>query len=221
MSEEVPDKLNLPGIDESKASDESIVREHARLRRQHVAGSPIAFFSSMALILVVVFAWFYLRRHMAGYDAQMYLSERGAIHAFNTWEPAGAGVVKSPYELGQELFTARCASCHMANGEGMAGNFPPLAGSEWVLHEESSLPIKVVLAGLGGPITVKGQPYNGNMVSMVADLDDQSVANIVTYIRQSWGNEASEVTADQVAAVKDEIGSRGPWTGPELQSYFE
>ena len=221
MSEENPDVLNLPGIDESKASDESIVKAHSRIRRQRVAGSAVAFFSSTAFIIVLTFGWFQLRRHDAGYGKQMYLSDRGDIHAFLNYVPPVAGVEKTPFEIGQELYMTRCAFCHQANGEGMAGNFPPLAGSEWVLHEDASLPIKVVLAGLGGPITVMGQQYNSNMAPVVGDLEDQDVANIVTYIRQSWGNEASEVTADQVASIKEEIGSRGPWTGEELQGYFE
>ncbi len=89
-------------------------------------------------------------------------------------------------------------------------------GSEYVVTEDHTMPTKILLAGLVGPITVKGNEYNGNMAAYGLGLKDHEIAGLVTYIRKNWGNEASEVNADQVAAVRAEIGDRGPYTAEEL-----
>jgi len=212
---------DMPSIDAGKASDESIVKTHARLRREPNPGSPVAFFTVLALIIVFVFSWFYVRRYMGEYDAQGYLAEREqvALHQAYLERPKGP-VIIDYYAEGQKAY-ATCAACHQPNGEGLlASSFPPLAGSEYVTLEDASLPIKIVIAGVGGPLTVKGVDYNGIMPPLGA-LDDRTIAGIVTYVRATWGNEASEVTQEQVAAVRAEIGSRAPYTADELKSYFE
>jgi len=112
---------------------------------------------------------------------------------------------------------AVCAACHQQNGEGLPGAFPPLAGSEWVTGDPK-ITIAIVLRGLQGPITVKGQSYNGAMVPWAA-LSDAQIASVVTYVRSSWGNTASAVTATDVAAVRAATASRTvPWTVSELRA---
>lgn len=102
--------------------------------------------------------------------------------------------------VGKALYETNCASCHMANGEGVAGTFPPLAGSERV-NGPAAEHIKVVLNGLSGPITVKGETYNGFMTPFM-HLSDEEIANIVTYERTAWGNTGGAVTAEQVRALR-------------------
>ena len=122
-------------------------------------------------------------------------------------------------ERGAELY-ARCATCHQQNGEGVPGGFPPLAGSEWVTRN-ATIPIRIVLHGLQGPIMVKGQAFDAAMLSYGtgAPMSDAEVAAVVTYIRNSWGNTASEVTAEQVAQERAATRTRTtPWTAAELQS---
>ncbi|MDQ8202982.1 cytochrome c [Pelagicoccus sp. SDUM812003] len=211
----------LPELDASRANDESVIRVHAQIRRTPIAGSPIAFFTTIALIIVFVFGWFYFRRYFAGGDSHAYVADREQIAAMEAYlnrpkEPAGPVVVD-----GGALYAQQCSACHQANGQGLAGAFPPLAGSEWVTTGDGELPIKILLSGLGGEITVKGQTYNGAMPAFGAVFDDAEIAAVVNYIRGSWDNEASEVTAEQVAAVRADTGSRGTWTAAELQSHFE
>lgn len=101
---------------------------------------------------------------------------------------------------GAQAFAANCASCHQSNGQGIAGAFPPLAGNPTVTGDPKTV-IHIVKYGLSGKIDVGGKTFNGNMPPWGA-LGDATIASVVTYIRSSWGNSASAVTADDVSAVK-------------------
>ncbi len=110
-----------------------------------------------------------------------------------------------------------CQTCHQENGEGLPNLYPPLAGSEW-LNGEPEVPIAIVLHGMQGEITVKGQKFN-NVMAPWASLSDAQIAAILTYERSSWGNTSSAVTAEQVAAVRAATASRtGPWTPAEVKA---
>lgn len=79
--------------------------------------------------------------------------------------------------------------------------------------------IRIPLAGLSGPVQVKGQEWNLSMPAMGAAMTDEQLAAVLTYIRQSWGNKASEITPDQVKAIRTEVGNRTqPWTAAELDN---
>ncbi len=131
--------------------------------------------------------------------------------------PAGLHAQKA--KTGAEVY-GTCAACHMVNGAGMAGAFPPLAGSEWVIGKPE-VPIAIVLHGMQGEVTVKGAKYNSVMTPWASMFSDQEVANVVTYIRSQWGNKASAVTAAQVAAVRAATKARKTgWTAAELQKAY-
>lgn len=222
MSDELQNHT-ISGVDEGLASDESILKTHTRIRREpFFVASPVLFTTAFALIIVFIFGWFYQRRYMGEQNPQMYLHERTDIALYNDWleRPRGP-IVYDYYAIGEKLYTTMaCVGCHQANGEGLPGQFPPLAGSEYVKIEDSTLTTKVLLSGLVGPVTVNGSEYNGNMAAY-GGLRDYEIAGIVTFIRKNWGNESSEVTKDDVAGVRNEIGSRDPWTAEELNSYFQ
>lgn len=215
---------DFPGVNGGLASDESILKTHARIGREpFIAASPVLFLTCATLIVVLVFAWFYQRRYMGEKSPQMYLHERTDIALFNDWleRPRGP-IVYDYYAIGESLYTKMaCVGCHQPNGEGKPGEFPPLAGSKYVTIEDSTLTTKIVLAGLVGPVIVKGSEYNGNMVAYGPALKDHEIAGLVTFIRKNWGNEGSEVTKDDVAAVRADIGSRDPWVSDDLKSYFD
>lgn len=107
-------------------------------------------------------------------------------------------------EVGKAQFMV-CGACHGQNGEGGPAG-PPLAGSEWVTGPISNL-ILIQLRGLQGPITVAGKEYNfpGGMAPMGYQTDEQ-IAGVLTYIRNSFGNKASSVKPEQVAALRSEVG---------------
>ena len=99
---------------------------------------------------------------------------------------------------------ATCSACHQANGAGIPGAFPPLAESEWVNGPVENL-IRIQLRGLMGPITVKGTTYNSVMPPN-ATLSDEEIAAVLTHVRSNFGNKSSAVTAEQVKALRSEVG---------------
>jgi len=120
---------------------------------------------------------------------------------------------------GEQNF-ARCIACHQATGQGLPGAFPPLAGSEWVTGAVDK-PIAIVLHGMQGPMTVAGNQYNSMMMAYGtgAEMTDEEVASVLTYVRGSWGNNASAVSVEDVARVRAATESRKtPWTVAELET---
>lgn len=122
--------------------------------------------------------------------------------------------ILTPFELGEKVYKSNCQACHGANGAGGPG-YPPLVDSEYVVKGNKQ-PIGILLYGLAGPITVKGVEYNGAMPAWGGSLDDEQIANVLTYIRASWGNKATAVSAEQVAAVRAEYGAHAIWTAEDL-----
>ena len=117
---------------------------------------------------------------------------------------------------GAELYMTRCMSCHQQNGRGVPGVFPPLAGAEWVTGDKGRL-IRIVLGGLMGEVNVEGEVYSGAMPPWGSFLDDKQTADLLTYIRTSWGNQASAVTPEEVTKVRAAVKERRePWTAAEL-----
>jgi len=102
---------------------------------------------------------------------------------------------------GAQVFSNNCSSCHGATGQGVAGSFPPLANNPTVTGDPNKV-IGIVLGGLHEPITVNGQSYNGQMPPWKGTLTDKQIADVITYIRSSFGNNASAVTPAQVSAYK-------------------
>lgn len=130
----------------------------------------------------------------------------------------GAAAAPDPKEVGRKLFSANCVTCHQANGQGVAGQFPPLAGSEYVNSDATNRLIAIVLKGLQGSVQVKGQPYNNAMQAWEAQYTDQQFAAILTYIRSDWGNNAPPIPAEAVKQVREQLKDRKEqWTMAELQ----
>jgi nitrite reductase (NO-forming) len=107
---------------------------------------------------------------------------------------------------GKQLFTGTCSVCHQANGEGLANVFPPLAKSDY-LAADPKRAISVVTHGLTGKITVNGHEYDSVMPPM-AQLTDDEVANILTYVMNSWDNPGGQFSKEDVAKVRAEAGPR-------------
>jgi mono/diheme cytochrome c family protein len=130
---------------------------------------------------------------------------------------ASTEALSSPVQdEGARLYARACASCHMAQGQGVDGTFPPLVASEWVTGPPGHL-VRIVLHGVTGPLMVDGEEYAGTMPPQGAALSDADIAALSSYVRTAWGNDASPVTAAEVAAIR--AASRGrntPWTAEEL-----
>jgi mono/diheme cytochrome c family protein len=135
-------------------------------------------------------------------------------------ERAAAGAVASadaPAD-GAALFASRCAACHQADGKGVPGAFPPLAGSPWPTGD-AGVAARILLSGLSGPVDVLGTTYQGAMPAFGEQLSDAEIAAVLTHVRGSFGNAAGAVTAAQVAEVRAATHDRKePWTAPELKA---
>ncbi|MCJ8165051.1 cytochrome c [Pontibacter sp. E15-1] len=101
---------------------------------------------------------------------------------------------------GKAVYTANCQSCHMAEGQGIPGAFPPLAKSDFLMQDQKRA-IGVVLNGLNDEIKVNGQTYHMQMPSH-AFLTDQQVADVLTFVQNNWGNKAKPVTPAQVKELR-------------------
>src|SRR5438270_1775282 len=114
----------------------------------------------------------------------------------------------SPAERGKKIFLANCATCHQANGLGVPGQYPPLAGSEFTTGG-SRRPAMIVLKGLQGPVKVKGQQFGtAVMKPWEKTLTDAKIADVLTYERSESGKKASQVTAEQISALRTELASQ-------------
>lgn len=116
------------------------------------------------------------------------------------------------HTLGREIFAKEgyCITCHQADGKGLAASgFPPLSGTKWVQGNEERL-IKIVLKGLMGPIEVNGKSYPGQvpMTPYAGLLNDREVAAVLTYVRNSFGNQAPAIMPEQVKKVRASVEAK-------------
>jgi len=172
------------------------------------------------LIVVTVMLFYlgalYFDEHGGWFSEKVY----GPYTSFQQVADLQISGAPNPLELGLRVYNKpTCVSCHQASGQGAAGQFPSLVGSEWVQEAEPGRIIRAVLNGLQGPITVKNQQFNNAMVPWGGVLSDDEIASVLTYVRQNpeWGNHASAVTAARVKAVREKIKSHpGAFTADEL-----
>jgi mono/diheme cytochrome c family protein len=200
----------------SAASDDSIQQVHARLQHQKpekAHGYSLLPLGILGLMCAAVFfGSIYLAHYSLRFDPLVY-----SEHA-NRAKPGAVKVVAlTRAQMGKKVFDTTCIACHQANGLGIPGQYPPLAGSEWAQGNEERV-IRIVLHGLNGPIKVEGKEFNNVMAPLGAALKDEQIANAISYVRASWGNTASEVQPETVAKVRAETASRTTyWTVPELE----
>src|SRR6266566_3689521 len=159
-------------------------------------------------VLVALMAFWgmgFLDNHGGGFDPLVYKPYKSLAELKADQPRTG----NDAFRKGQKVFETYCQVCHQSTGLGAPNQFPPLAGSEWVLAKEPGRVIRIVLHGLQGPVTVNGQQFNSSgMPPWKETLTDEETANVLTYIRQEWGNNASSVTAEQVKAIRGKMASQ-------------
>jgi len=121
---------------------------------------------------------------------------------------------------GQQIYEMACLPCHQPEGKGLPGVYPPLAGSEWVRGDSSRL-IKILLHGLGGSITVAGQSFglrpDAIVMPSLGGLTDEQIADVLTYVRNGYGEKAGDVPADDVKKIRSANPNReSPWSVEEV-----
>ena len=162
---------------------------HAQLMREkdepHEGMNPVPLFLIFAFGVLCIWAGAYFMRFSGDFSANAFSPEYRASSG-----AAAAAPEISLFDRGAKIFRAQCAQCHQTSGEGVAGVFPPLVGSDCVTGHSEKL-ARILIIGLNGPIEVLGNSYNGNMPAFGPNglnLRPKEIAGVMTYIRQEWGN---------------------------------
>lgn len=221
MSEEHITDPNAKGrgsLEKAAMQDEHMQDVHAQLMREKE--EPQEGFSPVPIFLMFIFAalcfWggVYLVEHSGGYRWDAYSPD------FNPSAGAPKPIEITLFDRGAKVYRNQCAQCHQADGNGVLGVYPPLVASNWVTGHPQVVS-RILINGLNGPIVVKGSNYNGNMPAFGSSglaLSDKDIAGVITYIRQEWGNSASDVTAATIAEYSDLYAGRSvPWQAADLK----
>jgi mono/diheme cytochrome c family protein len=107
-------------------------------------------------------------------------------------------------QRGKTIYITRCVACHQQDGGGVPRMNPPLDGASAVQGKDKAKLVQVIIKGMTERVEIDGEYYSNNMAPH-ADLTDQQVADVLTYIRNSWNNKAGVVTADEVKLVRAKI----------------
>ena len=224
MNERTPDPSSLTrqGMDYGETSD--VQEVHAAIQREkrepRVGLEPLSIWLIAVYGIAIFTGGAYLGRYSGNFSGDG-LDLMGGPPPAKKGGAVGPGggpdVPLSPRDRGKKIFAANCQTCHQANGLGVPGQYPPLAGSEFTTGG-SKRPAMIVLKGLQGPVTVKGQKF-GSAVMQPWDktLTDQKIADVLTYERSEWRNSASPVTAEQIAALRKELANHpDSYTEPDV-----
>ena len=193
----MPDKLKiLPQELRENADPEEAIR-------------PMPWLAAVVAIGMVIFGIVYLLMNPA-----IERTDLGDMRTVADLRPTALAAAPGAAVDGGAIFAANCAACHQANGQGLPGVFPPLAGSEWVVGDPQVL-ANILLHGVSGKIEVAGQSFDG-MMPAFAQLSDAEIAGVLTHIRSTWGNQAEAISADLVASEREAGNARTtPFEGGE------
>jgi mono/diheme cytochrome c family protein len=222
-----PNRNNPQQSGRSTSSDTSVTRaagpaKAAPMAVKEVGGEPTTKRTSVPVLLVALLVGLI-------YWGNMYIVEHGGeldarVHSpYTSWKQLeGLQPQDETARLvaqGGRIYGQYCGSCHMSDGNGNASSgFPPLVGSEWVLAKDPSRIIRIVLNGLGGPITVKGKEFGqAQMLPWRDALKDEEISAVLTFVRNSWGNKAPAVDPALVKQIRAQTTDQGgAWTAAEL-----
>lgn len=147
------------------------------------------------------------------------LGPAGCAPAERSAADASAAVTAArPADLaaGRAVYQRNCIVCHLADGQGVPGAFPPLQGSSRLAEADPGRLIRLVLHGLEGPVEVAGVTYDSLMPPQGQLLQDGEIASVLTYVRHTWGRGAPPVSAVAVSAIRQNTRRSTPWTWAEL-----
>jgi mono/diheme cytochrome c family protein len=181
---------------------------------------PVPVWLFVLLFLLLYWAMVYFDLHGAWFNQEVY----APYHSFEqvaAFQPVSG--IQEFVQKGKALYSVNCAVCHMDGGIGNPANgCPPLMGSEWVAAPGPGRIIRIVSKGATGPIEVSGKTYSGGTMLAIGDQmpgDEkqkaENIAAIISYIRQTFGNKASPVTPEEVAAVREQIKKKTSYYSPE------
>ena len=178
---------------EQVALDSSVAQERFKPVPAWVIGGAAA---------LVLWAGIYLGQYSGGFQGDVFNEQAN-------YKPSGptgpVDPVVASKKRGHGVFLANCAQCHQADGNGQAGQFPPLTASEWVIGDAPKRLPLILLHGIQGALKVKGQSYNNQMPAWSGVLSDKQIADVLTYIRgELGGNAAGPISESAIKQARDE-----------------
>jgi len=187
-----------------KSSSEQRLREK---EDPNESNRPLPWFLVMSLGAMAMWGAFYIYSTPSG-EESAFGDQRTVADLRPPVVLAGA----APAVDGKQLYGAKCAACHQGSGLGVAGVFPPVAASEWVIGDEKIL-TNILLHGVNGEMIVKGITYKGAMPAWKS-LSDDELAAVLTYIRSDWGNAAPPIKAETIKIQRELTKARTePYAG--------
>ena len=173
---------------------------------------PLPWLNTVFLGAMLMWGAFYITISPGGGESSY--GDRRTLSALEVSKPSASASGSAMKVDGKQIYIGNCAACHQATGLGLAGVFPPLADSEWVLESPVTL-THILLHGIQGKMTVKGVSYQGVMPAW-NQLSDAEIAAVISYIRSDWGNKAAPVTEDDVKKQRELTKARtGPYKNEE------
>ena len=165
---------------------------------------------------LLLWAGIYLGTYNGGWSGDVFNEQAN----YKPTGPTGpVDPVVASKKRGHGVFLANCAQCHQADGNGQAGQFPPLTASEWVIGDAPKRLPLILLHGIQGTIHVKGQTYNNQMPAWSGVLSDKQIADVLTYIRgELGGNAQGPIPEDAIKVARDATKAHdNSYTEAELQ----
>lgn len=168
---------------------------------------PLPWFLVMSLGAMAMWGAFYIYSTPSGEDSAF-----GDQRTVASLRPPVVLAGAAPSIDGKQVYGAKCAACHQGSGLGVAGVFPPVAASEWVIGDEKIL-VNILLHGVNGEMVVKGITYKGAMPAWNS-LSDGELAAVLTYIRSDWGNAAPPIKPETITSQRELTKARTqPYAG--------
>ncbi|HYD33964.1 MAG TPA: cytochrome c [Methylophilaceae bacterium] len=213
------DKTSSQPLSDPVESEISTLEIHHALMRE--ASDPDEAFDPGPLwfwiltVAAIIVGSFYFGKYMGAFNAQTH------IGYLKPGQPQGSEAAAQTTEKvkvsGATIYTSKCSVCHQTTGQGVPGAFPPLVNSEYVIGNPS-VPVRIVLHGMQGPVEVQGKTYHGAMPAWANQLNDDEIAAVVSYVRSELGgNKAEPVEADFVAKLRQETAEqKAPYTAEDF-----
>jgi mono/diheme cytochrome c family protein len=154
---------------------------------------------SLVLLAMLLQSGVPLRGGSAEIRSESAPMQGGGVAAKNGSAPVQTGLAAS-VARGKQVYLTQCLACHQVDAAGVQGMNPPLIKTKFVLGDKPTL-VKIVLNGMTGAVDINGDTYH-NVMAPHSELTDQQIADVLTYVRNSFGNKASAVTAAQVKAIR-------------------
>jgi mono/diheme cytochrome c family protein len=223
-----PERRVRQGMDYGETED--VQQVHAAIQREKrepaVGLEPLSLWLIAIYGLAIFFGGVYLGRYSGDFSGDGLDPLGGALRPVKSGATGPGGGTQttelSQAQRGKKIFSANCATCHQMSGTGVAGQYPPLAGSEIVNGGTRRIGM-IVLKGLQGPLVVKGAMYGSAVMQpWEKTLNDGKIADVITFIRQEWGNTGGPVAPEGIAALRKELANRpDSFTEPDLKAVPE